>query len=60
MIFLDRYYLPLDLKSRSDKLSNPITPKEIEAVIESPPCPPQKKQGQMVLEQNSTRLSKKS
>jgi hypothetical protein len=59
--FLDSYHL---LKPNQDQINywnNPITPKEIEAVIKSlPPSPKIKALWQMVLAQNSTIFSKKS
>jgi len=53
--FLDRYQVPKLNQDQINHLNNPITPKEIEAVIRSLSTKKKKKkaQGQMVLVQNS-------
>jgi hypothetical protein len=56
--FLDRYHLPKLNQDQVNDLHSPITPKAIDSVIEI--SQPKKAQGQMVLLQISTRLSKKS
>ena len=60
--FLDRYRMPMLNQDQVNYLKSPISPKEIEAVIKSLPTTTTtttttKAQGQMVLVQNSTRLS---
>ena len=57
--FLDNYHLPKLNQYQIDSLNTPITPKEIEAVMSSLQTNKKKAQGQVVLEKNSTRLSKK-
>jgi hypothetical protein len=61
---LERYHLPKFNQDQVNYLNGLITCKEIEAVTKSLPTPaplPKKKaQGQMILVQNSTRLSKKN
>ena len=56
--FLDRYQIPKLNQDQIDHLNSPITPKEIEVVIEI--LPTKKAQDQMVLVQNSIRPSKKT
>jgi hypothetical protein len=56
--FLDRYHLPKLNQDQVNYLNIPITSKEIEAVIKS--LPSKKAKGQMILVQNSIKLSKKS
>ena len=59
--FLDRYQVAKLNQDQVNDLNSPISPKEIEAVINSLPTKKKKKaQGQMVLVQNSTRPSKKT
>jgi hypothetical protein len=41
--FLDRYQVLKLNQDRVNDINSPISPKEIEAVINSPPTPPQKK-----------------
>ena len=57
--FLDRYQIPKLNQDQIDHLNIPITPKEIEGVIESLPTK-KKAQDQMVLVQNSIRPLKKT
>jgi len=54
--FLDRYNLPKLNQDQVSSLNRPITPKKIEAVINSPN---QKKPRARCLAQNSTKHSKK-
>ena len=56
-IFLDRYQLPKLNQDQIDHLNRPITPKEIEGVIDRLT---KKAQDQMVSVQNSIRTSMKS
>ena len=56
--FLDRCHISKLNQDHINSLNRPIAPKEIEAVIKR--LPTKKAQGQMVLVQNSTRLSKKN
>ena len=56
--FLDRYQIPKLNQDPIDHLNKPITPREIEGVIES--LPTKKAQDQMVSVQNSISPSKKS
>ena len=42
--FLDRYQIPKLNREQVNYLNSPITPKEIEAVINSPPSPHKKAQ----------------
>jgi hypothetical protein len=60
--FLDRYQVPKLNKDQINDLNSHISPKEIEAVINSLPREKKKKkaQDQMGLEQSSVRLSKKT
>ena len=58
--FLDRYQVPKLNQDQINDINSPISPKEIEVVIKNLPPTPSKKQGQMVLMQNSIRLAKKS
>ena len=55
--FLDRCQVPKLNQDQVDHLNSPISPKEIDAVINSPPT--KKAQDQMGLVQNSIRPSKK-
>jgi hypothetical protein len=55
--FLDRYQIPKLNQDQVNDLNSPISPKEIEAVINS--LPAKKAQDQMGLVQSSTRPSKK-
>ena len=55
--FLDRYQEPKLNQDQVNNLNSPISPKEIEAVINS--LPTKKAQDQMGLVQSSTRPSKK-
>jgi len=55
--FLDRYQVPKLNQDQVDLLNSPISPKEIEAVINS--LPTKKAQDQMGLVQSSIRPSKK-
>ena len=55
--FLDRYQVPKLNQDQVNDLNSPISPKEIEAVINS--LPTKKAQDQMGLVQSSTRPSKK-
>jgi hypothetical protein len=58
--FLDRYQAPKLNQDQVNDLNSPISPKEIEAVINSLPTKKKKKtQDQMVLVQSSIRPSKK-
>jgi hypothetical protein len=57
--FLDRYQIPKLNQDQINDLNIPISPKEIEAVINSLPNK-RKAQGQMGLVQNSIRPSKKT
>jgi hypothetical protein len=56
--FLDRYQVPKLNQDQVNDLNNPISPKEIEAVINS--LPAKKAQDQMGLVQSSIRPSKKT
>jgi hypothetical protein len=58
--FLDRCHVSKLNQDQVNYLNSPITPKQIEVVIKNLPPTPPKKQGQMVLMQNSIRLAKKS
>ena len=55
--FLDRYQVPKLNQDQINDLNSPISPKEIEAVINS--LPTKKAQDQMGLVQSSIRPSKK-
>ena len=55
--FLDRYQVPKLNQDQVNDLNNPISPKEIEAVINS--LPTKKAQDQMGLVQDSKKPSKK-
>ena len=57
--FLDNYHLPKLNQEQTNNLNRPITPNEIEAVIERLPTKT-KAQGLMASVQNSTRNSRKS
>jgi hypothetical protein len=57
--FLDRYQVPKLNQNHINDLNSPISPKEIETVINSLPTK-QKAQGHMGLVQNSIRPSKKT
>jgi hypothetical protein len=54
---LDRYQVPILNKDQVNDLNGPISPKEIESVINS--IPTKKSQDQMGLVQSSIRPSKK-
>ena len=56
--FLDRYQVPKLNQDQINDLNSPISPKEIEAVINS--LPPKKSQDQMALLQSSIRPSEKT
>jgi hypothetical protein len=56
--FLDRYQVPRLNQDQINNLNSPISPKEIEAVINS--LPTKKSQNQMGLVQSSIRPSKKT
>jgi hypothetical protein len=56
--FLDRYQVPMINQDETDDLNSPISPKKIEAVINS--LPTKKAQEQMGLVQSSIRPSKKT
>jgi hypothetical protein len=56
--FLDRYQVPKLNQDQINDLTSPISPKVIEAVIDS--LPTKKAQGQMGLVQSSIRPSKKT
>jgi hypothetical protein len=56
--FLDRYQLPKLNQDQVNDLNSPISPKEIEAVINSPPTK-KKAQDETGLVQSSIRPSKK-
>jgi hypothetical protein len=55
--FQDRYQLPKLNQDRVNDLNSPISPKEIEAVVNNPPT--KKAQDDMGLVQSSIRCSKK-
>ena len=57
--FLDRYQVPKLNQEQVNNLNSPISPKEIEAVINVPPTKKKKAQDQMGLVQSSIRPSKK-
>ena len=57
--FLDRYQVPKLKKDQIKDLNSPISPKEIETVINTLPTEKKKAQDQMGLVQSSTRPSKK-
>ena len=57
--FLDRYQIPKINQDQLDHLNSPIIPKDIKGVIEILPIK-KKAQDQIVLVQNSIRLSKKT
>ena len=57
--FLDRYQVQKLNQNQVNHLNSPVTPKEIEVGINSLPTK-KTAQDQMVLVQNSTRLSKKT
>jgi hypothetical protein len=60
--FLDRYQIPKLNQDQINDLNSPISPKEIEALINSLPTKKKKKKGQdlMGLVQSSIRTSKKT
>jgi hypothetical protein len=58
--FLDKYLVPKLNQNQINDLNSPISPKEIEAVINSLPTPQKKVQGQMGLVQNSIRPPKET
>jgi hypothetical protein len=56
--FLDRYQVPMLNQDQINNLNSPISPKEIETVINS--LPTKNAQDQMALVQTSIRPSKKT
>jgi hypothetical protein len=56
--FLDKYQVPNLNQDQINDLNSPISPKEIEAVINSPPS--KKAQDQKGLVQSSNRILKKA